>query len=122
MYLIERSLRTLKQYVRNKTHSEGSIVDAYVINESRTFCSRYLSRIETRFSRDKQNDDSILKDEVVSESEVFMQKVRPLDVTSSQSLSLEEKCQTHWYILNNIDEIAEYRKYVLSTLYTSLSL
>ena len=32
IYPIERSLRTLKQYVRNKAHNEGSIIEAYVMN------------------------------------------------------------------------------------------
>ncbi|KAL0540132.1 hypothetical protein IC582_024362 [Cucumis melo] len=53
MYPIERSLRTLKQYVRNKARPEGSIAEAYVMNESSTFSSRYLRGIETRFTRDE---------------------------------------------------------------------
>ena len=32
MYPIERSIRTLKQYVRNKARPEGSIAEAYVMN------------------------------------------------------------------------------------------
>ena len=43
MYPIERSLHTLKQFVRNKAQPEGSIAKAYVMNELGTFCSRYLS-------------------------------------------------------------------------------
>ncbi|KAA0067295.1 Transposon, En/Spm-like protein [Cucumis melo var. makuwa] len=49
MYPIERSLRYLKQYVRNKARPEGSIAEAYVINESLNFCSMYLRGIETRW-------------------------------------------------------------------------
>ena len=86
---IERSLRMLKQYVRNKARHEGSIVEAYIMNESSTFCSRYLSGIETRFSQEERKDDSIPKDEIVGEFEVFMQKVRPLGVASSRSLLLK---------------------------------
>ena len=62
-----------------------------MMNESSTFCSRYLSRIETRFSQDERNDDSIAKDKVIAEFEVFMQRVRPLGTTSSRPLSKEEK-------------------------------
>ncbi|TYK26074.1 uncharacterized protein E5676_scaffold1185G00310 [Cucumis melo var. makuwa] len=72
-------------YVRNKTRPEGSIAEAYVMNESSTFRSRYLRGIETRFTRDERNDDTIVEDE-------------------------EEKRLLHWYILNNADEISEYRK------------
>ncbi|KAA0064223.1 CACTA en-spm transposon protein [Cucumis melo var. makuwa] len=65
MYPIERSLRTLKQYVWNKACLEGSITEAYVMNESSTFCSRYLSGVETRFTIDERNDDTIPKDKVI---------------------------------------------------------
>ena len=47
MYPIERSLRTLKQYVCNKARPEGSIAKGYIMNESSIFCSRYLKGIET---------------------------------------------------------------------------
>ena len=38
MYPIERYLRMLKGYVRNKAHSEGSIADRY-ISECMIFCT-----------------------------------------------------------------------------------
>ena len=41
------------------------------MNESSTFCSRYLSGIDTRFTRDEGNDDTIPKDKVISEFEIF---------------------------------------------------
>ncbi|KAA0042883.1 uncharacterized protein E5676_scaffold108G001060 [Cucumis melo var. makuwa] len=65
MYPIERSLRTLIQYIRNKSRPKGSIVEAYVMNESSIFRSRYLNGIETRFSWDERNDDNIPKDEII---------------------------------------------------------
>jgi hypothetical protein len=42
MYLIERYLRTLKGYVRNKAHPEGLIAEGYILEECMTFCSRFL--------------------------------------------------------------------------------
>ena len=98
----------LKQYIRNKARPEGSVVEAYVMNESSTLCSRYLSEIKNWFSRDEWNHDGISKDKIVGEFEMFMLKVRPLGATSSRSLSQEEKYQIHWYILNTVDEIVEY--------------
>ncbi|KAA0038420.1 RNA-binding protein 2-like isoform X1 [Cucumis melo var. makuwa] len=56
------------------------------MNESETFCLRNLSGIETRFTRDERNDDSILDDEVIYEFEVFPQKVRPLGESDTLSL------------------------------------
>ena len=74
IYLIERSLRTLKQFVRSKACPEGSIVEAYVMNEFRTFCLRYLSGIEAWFTWDEWNDDSTPDDKLISEFEVFCRR------------------------------------------------
>ncbi|TYJ96926.1 CACTA en-spm transposon protein [Cucumis melo var. makuwa] len=90
-YTMERSLCTLKQYVHNKVRPKGSIAEAYVMNESSTFCSCYLSGIETRFTRDERNDDTIPEDE-------------------------EEKHLFYYYILNNVDETSEYRNTMSSFL------
>jgi hypothetical protein len=48
MYPIERYLRTLKGYVRNKAHPEGSIAEGYILEECMTFCSCFLEDIETK--------------------------------------------------------------------------
>ncbi|KAA0047908.1 gamma-aminobutyrate transaminase POP2 [Cucumis melo var. makuwa] len=58
------------------------------------------------------------QDEIVGEFEVFMHKVRPLGATSSRSLSQEEKRQTHWCILSNVDEIVEYCKQAVLSTYS----
>ena len=111
MYPVERSLRTLKQYVRNKARPEGSIAEEYLMNESSTFCSHYLKGIETQFTRDDRNDNSIEEDEFIGEYEVFVRKVRPLGASCLRSLSQEEKRLFHWYILSHVDEIAENQRY-----------
>lgn len=59
MYLIERSMAVYKQYIRNRACSEGSIAEAYVVNEDLTFCSMYFRGIETRFNRSKRHDDRV---------------------------------------------------------------
>ena len=51
MYPFKRFLDSLKKYVRNHARPEGSIAEDYIINEALTFCSMYLSGIETRFNR-----------------------------------------------------------------------
>jgi hypothetical protein len=40
MYPVERRLYTLKRSVRNKGRPEGSIAQAYVVEEALTFCPR----------------------------------------------------------------------------------
>ena len=57
MYPIERALGTYKSYVKNKARPEGSIAEAYIVNESLTFCSMYLRDIETKFNRPERNFD-----------------------------------------------------------------
>ncbi|KAK3206791.1 hypothetical protein Dsin_020837 [Dipteronia sinensis] len=57
MYPIERALGRYKTYVKNKARPEGSIAEAYIVNESLTFCSIYLDSIETKFNRIQRNDD-----------------------------------------------------------------
>lgn len=48
----------LKSYVRNKCHPEGSLAEGYLAEECLTFCSRYLSGIETKFNQPSRNDDN----------------------------------------------------------------
>ena len=54
IYLLEICIRrhvgTLKRYVRNKVRPEGSIAEAYTVNEALTFCSMYFNGIETQFN------------------------------------------------------------------------
>ncbi|KAK2659537.1 hypothetical protein Ddye_006070 [Dipteronia dyeriana] len=57
MFPFEGYLGTLKRYMRNKAKPEGSIVEAYVVNEALTFCSMYLGAIETKFNQPERNDD-----------------------------------------------------------------
>lgn len=52
MYPLERYMCTLKSYVRNRNYPEGSIVEAYLVEECLTLCSRYLhGGVKTRFNR-----------------------------------------------------------------------
>ncbi|KAA0025886.1 uncharacterized protein E6C27_scaffold34G001730 [Cucumis melo var. makuwa] len=54
----------LQRYVcLEQSIHEESIVEAYVMNELDTFSLRYLSGIETQFTRDERNDDTISDDE-----------------------------------------------------------
>ena len=55
MYPFECFLGALNKYVRNRSRLKGSIVEAYIVNEALTFCSMYLSGIETKFNRRERN-------------------------------------------------------------------
>ncbi|KAH7560845.1 hypothetical protein JRO89_XS10G0124800 [Xanthoceras sorbifolium] len=48
-------MHTLKAYVRNKAHPEGSIAEGYTDHECLSFCSMYFRGIETRFNQPERN-------------------------------------------------------------------
>ena len=47
----ERYLGMLKHFVRDRAKPEGSIAEAYVVEEALTFCSRYLIDVNARLGR-----------------------------------------------------------------------
>ncbi|CAH9148033.1 unnamed protein product [Cuscuta epithymum] len=109
MYSIERYLRTLKSYVRNKALPEGSISRGYLADECLTFCSRYMDNMTTKFNRPSRNDDD---DEVSSTSklEIFRSTGRSLGKPTPRHLNVEEFEQVHLYALHNSDELLEFVK------------
>ncbi|KAG8369383.1 hypothetical protein BUALT_Bualt14G0005500 [Buddleja alternifolia] len=52
-----RFLMTLKKYMRNKAHPEGSIAKGYILEECMTFCSRYLNDVKTNANNSPRNYD-----------------------------------------------------------------
>ena len=106
MYPFERYLGKLKKYVRNKARPEGSIAEAYIVEESLTFCSMYLSGFETRFNRHERNDDR--QNEEISSLSVFNQRARPFGKREEIQLPRKLIQKAHWYILNNCEELQPY--------------
>ncbi|XP_077232589.1 uncharacterized protein LOC143869927 [Tasmannia lanceolata] len=109
MYPIERYLFTLKSYVRNRSRPEGSIAEGYLANECLTFCSRYLQSVETRFNRPLRNDDNrahALEEEVWG---VFKHTSRLFGGPVIDDLDEATLILAHRYVLNNCNEIDEYR-------------
>lgn len=106
MYPFERYLGKLKKYVRNKARPEGSIAEAYIVEESLTFCSMYLSGFETRFNRHERNDDR--QNEEISSLSVFNQRARPFGKREEIQLPRKLIQKAHWYVLNNCEELQPY--------------
>ncbi|OMO86779.1 hypothetical protein CCACVL1_09462 [Corchorus capsularis] len=107
MYFVERYLRRLKSYVRNKARPEGSIAEAYIVQECMHFCSRYLHGTETRLNRAGRNDG---RNGVRSHSrlQVFSQVGESLIGNKYEELSLTEWAKARMYVLQNCDEITEF--------------
>lgn len=104
---IFRNLGTLKKYVRNKARPEGSIAEAYTVNEALTFCSMYLHGIETCFTRDERNEDN-REEQASGHLSIFSQQARPIGGRQLQQLSKEELEKAHWYVINNCRELQPY--------------
>ncbi|XP_052735518.1 uncharacterized protein LOC128197505 [Vigna angularis] len=47
MYLMERYMKILKGYVKNRSRPEGCIVERYILEEAIEFCTDYLSNVES---------------------------------------------------------------------------
>ncbi|KAL5831637.1 hypothetical protein ACOSQ4_016991 [Xanthoceras sorbifolium] len=95
-------LHRYKTYVKNKARPEGSIAEAYIVNESLTFCSMYLHSIETQFNRIHRNDDGGLRTQSLS---IFSQQAQPFGGVHRSELSRSEIECAHWYVLNNCQEV-----------------
>lgn len=91
----------------NKSHPEGSIAEAYIVNESLSFCSMYFTGVETKFNRTSRNYDGA---EPVREGylSVFSKGIRPFGNPQGKTLTRKERELVHSYILNNCDELQPY--------------
>ncbi|XP_047267683.1 uncharacterized protein LOC124898104 [Capsicum annuum] len=91
MYLSERDMCTFKSYVRNKNYPEGSITEAYLVEECLTLCSRYLhTGIRTRFNKRPQNDNEYGSGDAPSFS-LFPCKDCPLGAKKNAAIILDKK-------------------------------
>ncbi|XP_073117096.1 uncharacterized protein [Elaeis guineensis] len=105
MYPVERYLRTLKSYVRNKARPEGSIARGYLANECLTFCSRYLNSVETKFNRVPRNDDGAISYQGLS---IFAKDGCAKGAFKSYELNAQEFTQAQAYVLRNCEEVWPY--------------
>lgn len=100
MFGIERRMGTYKGYVRNFARPDGSITEAYVVDEAVTFLSRYLHGIETRFNRVERNWDVL---STKHEMELFNNKVRTFGASKFGKLG-DDGDVVQWYIINNFED------------------
>ena len=107
IYPFESFLGSLKKYVRNRARPEGSIAEAYIVNEALTFCSMYLAGIETKFNRPNRNwvED---EDSNVKKISVFETRCRPIGKMTPITLDNHLRDKAEWYILHNCSEIQQF--------------
>ncbi|CAK8566204.1 unnamed protein product [Lathyrus sativus] len=99
MYRIERELGHLKSFVRNKAQAEDSIAESYIIEESLTFCFRYIEDIATRFNRPRHVCDASNQNESSFASSIFPRLGKPVGVSLGFTLTHMQK--VYRYVLLN---------------------
>jgi len=102
MYPVERYLRTVKGYVRNKAHPEGSIAEGYITEECMTFCSLFFEDMPTRPER----HESAAAPEPPSGLSVFGDLDYSRKGYSFEVLNESEMLRIRHYILTNTEECA----------------
>jgi len=100
-------LFNLRKKVKNKTHVEALICEAYIVEEISTFISYYFGpHLRMRINRVPRHDDG---GEVSSNGNlsIFSNPGRPTpkNVVRGRSLSEIEFRQVHNYVLFNCDEL-----------------
>ena len=98
-----RYLSTLKSYVRNWSRPEDSIAEAYLLDESLTFCSRYLDDVETKFNKVGRNDN--VGGEESNDFPIFSKQGRHIGKVSSIVLDQEKIKMAHQYALFNCSAV-----------------
>ncbi|XP_071728502.1 uncharacterized protein [Rutidosis leptorrhynchoides] len=106
MYLIERYMKKLKNYVRNKAKPEGCIAEGYVADEALTACSMSFEGIQTRFNHPGRYADGPIRS---CEFRVFKSLCKFISKGVYKSLARDIQDKLHWYVLDNCSDIEEYK-------------
>ena len=91
MYSMERYMKILKGYVRNRHRPEGCIIECYIAEEAVEFCSEYLANART-IGVPKGIEERI---ESRSGFKVILTDYKTL-------------CETHYYVLQNTTVVDPY--------------
>jgi hypothetical protein len=103
MYPVERYLRTLKGYVRNKAHPEGSIAEGYISEECLTFCARFLEDVDTKLNRADRHE-SVVVNEPPSGLSIFSDIDYSKKELSFETICNEDLLKMRHYMITNCEE------------------
>ncbi|XP_050124129.1 uncharacterized protein LOC126601460 [Malus sylvestris] len=96
MYPFERFMKVLKDYVRNRARSEGSMVKCVLADECVKFCSKYIKQAENIGLRHNRYEDESI---VIG---------NPISAGVTMTMSSEMYQIAHRYILFNSSEAEPY--------------
>ncbi|XP_071695507.1 uncharacterized protein [Rutidosis leptorrhynchoides] len=121
MYPFERYLGKLKKKVTNKAKVEGSIANAYLIEETSMFCSHYFEpHVSTKMNViTPRNDDGGDVEQCDGNISIFMSPGRLSGSRKKRRLIDQEYDAARIYVLLNCVEIEEYVKIFVEEKKTS---
>ena len=93
--------------VQQKAHVEGSICEAYLVQEVSSFVSMYFdSTVETNATQPRRHDDIVDDEGVDDRLSIFRYPCRPTAIKKpGPYLSDEDWERAHMYILANTPEV-----------------
>nr|GMC69518.1 uncharacterized protein LOC109157962 [Ipomoea batatas] len=107
MYPFERFLNHLKSKMKNKRYVEGSIANAYMLEESTHFASFYFEDdVQSRRTRIGRNlNDGGIDPNLPITFSIFNRPGRLMSKRKTRYLSVEEYLTAHQYVLLNCEEV-----------------
>ena len=112
-----RGIGKLRKKVRNKSRVEGSIAEAYLIDEATNFFSLYFkSNVHSVRNRPPRYDDGAITFQPTCDLEMFQHLGRCMSFRGLYDLTTQEYNTAFMYILTNLEEMDDFFKYVLSDL------
>lgn len=99
----------MKRKVTNTAKVEGSICNAYLVEEASTFCSHYFEpHVHTRMRRVPRNDDGGEAEYSADMFSIFKTVGRPYGCSTTRRLTDQEYHAAHTYVLLNCEELQPY--------------
>ena len=111
-----RCIGKLKTKVRNQARVEGSIVEAYLVEESTNFLSLYFNpKVRSVRNKAPRYDDGASTFESACDLEIFKCPGRCMSPQGYHELNNDEYKAAFLYILTNMPEMDDLFKYVLKS-------
>ncbi|XP_019180260.1 PREDICTED: uncharacterized protein LOC109175457 [Ipomoea nil] len=116
MYPFERFLNHLKSKMKNKRYVEGSIADAYMLEEATHFASLYFDDdVQSRRTRIGRNlNDGGIDPNLPVTLSIFNRPGRSMGKREIRFLSAEEQFAAHQYVLLNCEKVQPILRYACS--------
>nr|GMD82314.1 uncharacterized protein LOC109190933 [Ipomoea batatas] len=106
MYPFERFINHLKSKMKNKRYVEGSICDAYLVEETTHFASFYFEdNVQSRTQIGRNLNDGGIDTSLPTTLSVFNRLGRPIGAKGQRYLNTKERFAAHQYILLNCEEV-----------------